>query len=123
MTAARLPAPRLDGATVQQEVIASVPDAITSHGDYRLQVGLTHILAGGSTAQLRHEVPEVVVVLRGQLCLTSDGTRSTVRAGDHFVITPGTWHQFSNENGAEATMLFAFGGDPAAVTTTRTETT
>lgn len=119
MTGAGLPVPAPDGAAVQQQVIASVPHAPTPHGDYRVHVGLTHVLPGGRTEEIRHDVPEVVVVLRGELGLIRDGTRSTVRAGESFVIPPGSWHQFTNEGGAEGTMLFAFGGDPSTVTSRR----
>ena len=117
MIARLLAAPEPGGKLVQQRPLASVPHAPTRLGNYGVHVGLTHLLAEGRTASLRHEAPEVVVVLSGELEMEIDGVLSRVRAGDHFVIPADSWHCFANSSGSEATMLFAFGGDPGPITT------
>lgn len=110
------------GPDLQQQVVASVGCTHPVQGDYGVHVGVTHVLPGGATDDLLHEVPEVVVVVGGELEMWVDGSRSKVRPGAHFVVPPGAWHRFVNVSDAPATMVFAFGGDPAPVTTRRTPT-
>jgi quercetin dioxygenase-like cupin family protein len=107
------------GASVQQHVVASVPSTLTAYGDYAVHVGLTHLMSGAQTDEIRHEVPEVVLVLAGALKMRLDDDVSEVCAGDHFVIPAGAWHRFVNATGTDASMVFAFGGDPIPVTERR----
>lgn len=115
----RVPAPDGRGPGVQQHVLASVRSAPTGRGDYAVHVGVTHLLPGAGTEELRHEAPEAVLVTAGALEMWLDGVRSLVRAGDHLVIPARAWHRFANATAAEASMVFAFGGDPAPVTQRR----
>lgn len=114
---ARVPTADPHGTGVQQHVLAAADGA--GHGDYAVHVGVTHLLSGARTDELRHEVPEAVVVTDGALEIWLDDVRSTIRAGDHLVIPALAWHRFENATGAPASMLFAFGGDPAPVTQRR----
>lgn len=111
--------PDPDGALVQQREIAGIRGALTKLGDYQVHVGLTHVLPTGRTPELRHEVPEVVVVIGGSLRMMLDGEITHIQAGDHFIIPARTWHLFENQDTSEATMLYAFGGDPSLVTVRR----
>ena len=116
---ARVPTADPHGTGVQQHVLAAVASAPTAHGDYAVHVGVTHLLSGARTDELRHEVPEAVVVTEGALEMWLDGVRSEIRAGEHLVIPARAWHRFANATGAGASMVFAFGGDPAPVTQRR----
>lgn len=107
------------GPGVQQHILAAVLSTPNAYGDYAVQVGVTHVLPGAASDDLCHAVPEVVVMVGGELEMWTDGVRATVRTGEHFVIETGAWHRFENRTGSAATMLFAFGGDPVPVTTRR----
>lgn len=107
------------GAGIQQHLVGAVPSVQTAHGDYGVHVGVTHVLPGAESDSLRHDVPEVVLVVTGELEMWTDGIRRTITAGDHFVIEAGAWHEFANCTDEPAAMVFAFGGDPAPVTTSR----
>ncbi|MGE3286170.1 MAG: cupin domain-containing protein [Pseudonocardia sp.] len=107
------------GPGVQQHALATVASAPTVHGDYAVHLGVTHLLPGAGTDELRHDVPEAVVVTAGALEMWVDGARCEIRAGDHLVIPARAWHRFANLTESGASMLFAFGGDPAPVTQRR----
>ncbi|MBF4769363.1 cupin domain-containing protein [Nocardioides agariphilus] len=111
--------PAGDHVLVEQRVLASIDWPPTPHGDYSVHVGLTSLRPGGCTDVLQHDVPEVVTMLSGSLEVCMDGDWTTIRAGDTFVITASAWHAFSNVTDRDASMLFAFGGDPTPVTRRR----
>jgi quercetin dioxygenase-like cupin family protein len=107
-----------NGPSVQQVVIAGgdAPPAVPGFG---LHVGVTHVMPGGSTDLLRHEVAEAVAVVEGTLEMRLDGMARVIGKGDAFVIPPSAWHAFTNPGETAASMLFAFGGDPAPLTERR----
>lgn len=105
----------LAGEAVQQQRLAAEP-APSQHPSYGVQVGATHILAGGRTSWICHEVPEVVIVLTGALSIHLDEHVEPADAGCVFTIPAHSWHSFENASDAPATMLFAFGGAPEHLT-------
>lgn len=111
-----VPAADPQAAAVQQVMLAAEP-APPGHPGYGLHVGVTHLLPGASTALLRHDVAEFVLVRDGALDAELDGRVERVRTGDYFTIPAGCWHGFANPLPVPASMLFAFGGEPERVTT------
>lgn len=114
----RPPAPDPGADPVQQHVLAAEP-APPDHPGYDLHVGVTHVLPGAASVLLRHDVAEFVLVTDGAMDAELDGRVHRIRAGDHVTIPAGCWHAFTNPLPAPASMVFAFGGDPAPVTQRR----
>lgn len=113
-----LPAPDPSAGPVQQAVLAAEP-APSGHPGYGLHAGVTHVLPGGSTPLIRHDVAEFVLVHDGVLDAELDGDVRRVRRGDHFTVPAGCWHGFTNPGAEPASMIFAFGGEPGPVTVRR----
>lgn len=104
-----------DEPMVQRLFSAEGRGTATTPG-YELTVGVTHVQPGAGTDALRHRAVEAVAVVSGTLRLRLDEEVLVVSAGDGFLIPAGAWHSFRNTESAAATMLFAFGGDPAPIT-------
>jgi mannose-6-phosphate isomerase-like protein (cupin superfamily) len=52
---------------------------------------------------------ELYLVLSGELVMTIDGERTTLRAGDAAYAPARTWHGIANESEAPAEMVLIFG--------------